>query len=324
MADIPIISLSEALAPGGARVAAVAQAMGQASRSSGFFYVVDHGVPADLVARQFATARAFFDLPLQAKQALSFKQSRALRGYEAMGEQTLDAAARPDLKESFYCGLEYADDHPYVMRGLQSYGRNQWPADGPVGVPGMAAQSTAYTVAVQALCVRLMQLLAVSLGLPESYFDHTHANPMITLRMVRYPAHPPDADAQTFGAGAHTDWGAVTALAQDTHGGLEVCMPDGRWVGAPPVAGSFVINLGDMIPRWTNDLYRSNLHRVRNVYSGGAPRYSLPFFYSPDHDAPVSPVPTCVSAERPARYAPCSAGEHLSQMYRKTYQLADA
>jgi isopenicillin N synthase-like dioxygenase len=324
MSDIPIIGLQGALQPGGARVADVAQAMGATCRQSGFFYVVDHGVPADRIAQQFACARQFFDLPLATKQALSFKQSRALRGYESMGEQTLDAAARPDLKESFYCGLEYADDHPYVRRGLQSYGRNQWPADGPHGVPGMAAQSTAYIVAVQALCVRLMQLMAVSLGLPESYFDHTHANPMITLRLVRYPPHPPHADEHTFGAGAHTDWGAITALAQDDHGGLEVRMPDGRWVAAPPVPGALVINLGDMIPRWTNDHYRSNPHRVRNLHSGGAPRYSIPFFYSPDHDAPVVPVATCVSPERPARYAPCSAGEHLSEMYRKTYQLAPA
>jgi isopenicillin N synthase-like dioxygenase len=164
--------------------------------------------------------------------------------------------------------------------------------------------------------------MALSLGLPESYFDHTHPNPMVTLRMVRYPAHPADADERTYGAGAHTDWGALTILAQDAHGGLEVRMPDGEWVPATPVKDAFVVNLGDMIPRWTNDRYHSNLHRVRNVHSGGGPRYSIPMFYSPDFLARVEAVPGTVAPGASARYEPCTVGEHLQQMYRKTFAVA--
>ncbi|MDF1486667.1 2-oxoglutarate and iron-dependent oxygenase domain-containing protein [Ramlibacter sp. H39-3-26] len=318
--SIPVIDLADALAPGGARSAAVAAQVRAAGTASGFFYVRNHGVPAALAEAQYALARRFFELPLADKQAIDLHRSPSMRGYEAIGAQTLGAGARPDLKESFYCGLEYAPDHPYVRRGYHSYGSNQWPA----ALPEMAAQCAAYTAALLALAQRLMQLMALSLDLPEGYFDHTHGNPMVTLRLLRYPPHPRDADERTFGAGAHTDWGAITILAQDALGGLEVCMPGGAWVAAPPMEGSFVVNLGDMIPRWTNGRYHSNPHRVRNLHSHGAPRYSIPFFYSPDYEARVEPVPTCVLPGAAPRYEACTVGEHLRDMYRKTYGLGNA
>jgi isopenicillin N synthase-like dioxygenase len=140
--------------------------------------------------------------------------------------------------------------------------------------------------------------------------------------MIRYPAHPEGADERTFGAGAHTDWGAITILAQDSHGGLEVQMPDGTWVPATPMEGSFVVNLGDMIPRWTNGLYHSNPHRVRNTHSGGQPRYSIPFFYEPEYTARIDPVPGTVAPGTSPRFTPCTAGEHLREMYLKTYARA--
>jgi isopenicillin N synthase-like dioxygenase len=265
--------------------------------------------------RQFEAARAFFDLPLAAKRAVSLGRSAAMRGYESLGEQQLDGDARPDLKESFYCGLEHAPDHPYVRNGYQSYGANAW----PVEMPQLARQCNAYIGALRALAERLMQLLARSLDLPEQQFDAVLREPMITLRLLRYPPHPADADALTFGAGAHTDWGAITVLAQDDFGGLEVRMPDGTWAAATPVPGSFVVNLGDMIPRWTNGRYHSNPHRVRNVSSGGRPRHSIPFFYSPDYEATVEALPGTVAAgERPLS-EPCTAGEHLRQMAERTY-----
>ena len=317
---IPVIDLMGALEFAGPRSAEVALQVRAAAMASGFFYVRNHGVPAALVGQQFALAERFFALPQAAKEAIDMRRSPALRGYEAIGTQTLDAQARPDLKESFYCGYDYPDDHPYVLRGVHSYGHNQWPA----GLPDMQAQCALYTDAMLALSFRLMQLLALSLELPEDYFDRFHGHPMVTLRLLRYPPHPDGADERTFGAGAHTDWGAVTILAQDAHGGLEVCLPDGRWVAATPIPGSFVVNLGDLIPRWTNGRYHSNPHRVRNTASAGAPRYSIPFFYDPDHDARIEAVPSCVVAGQAARFAPCTVGGHLREMYEKTYGLESA
>jgi isopenicillin N synthase-like dioxygenase len=314
---IPLIDLAGALQVGAPRGPQVAAQLREACMGPGFFYVTHHGVPHELIAQQFALATRFFDLPLAEKQAISLHQSSSMRGYESLGGQTLDATARPDLKESFYCGLDYPADHPYVQRGYHSYGTNQWPAP----LPTLAPQCRAYIAAMQALALRLMQLMALSLDLPEDYFDHTHQNPMLTLRLLRYPPHPVGADALTFGAGEHTDWGAITVLAQDHPGGLEVKLPSGEWVAATPVQGALVVNLGDMIPRWTNGVYRSNPHRVRNVHSAGAPRHSIPFFYTPDYEAQVSPVATCVPAGENPRFAPCTVGEHLQAMYQKTYGL---
>jgi isopenicillin N synthase-like dioxygenase len=317
---IPVIDLGGALQagqPDAAPVVAVARALREAGMASGFFYAKGHGVPKALIEQQFEVARRFFELPQASKHAISLAHSPAMRGFEGLGEQTLDAKARPDLKESFYCGIAYPPDHPYVRKGYQSYGANQWPQE----MPEMAAQCEAYIAAMRTLAQRLMQLMALSLGEEESYFDHTHNNPMITLRLLSYPPHPAGADELTFGAGAHTDWGAITLLAQDNHGGLEVCMPDGNWVAATPMADALVVNLGDMIPRWTNDLFHSNPHRVRNVHSNGQKRYSIPFFYSPDYEASVEPIASCIAQGETPRYAPCSAGEHLHEMYVKTYGL---
>lgn len=315
--SIPVLDLTDALTPGSPRSRDVAAQFRAAATTSGFFYVRNHGVDADMVARQFALARELLDLPAATRAALSMRHSRTMRGFENLGEQTLDEQAHPDLKESFYCGMHYPDDHPYVVAGYQTYGHNQWPAE----LPAAPQRCERYIQAMLALSRRLMQLMALSLELPEGYFDHTSDSPMVTLRMVRYPPHPDDADALTFGAGAHTDWGAITVLAQDAHGGLEVCMPDGAWVPATPIPGCLVVNLGDMIPRWTNGLYRSNPHRVRNVHSGGAPRYSIPFFYEPDYLARIEAVPGTVPSGAAPLFPPCTAGEYLAEKYRKTYGL---
>lgn len=319
--SIPILDLRGALEPGGPRSREVARQLRAAGEEAGFFYVVHHGVEPRQIDGIFECARALFDLSPSQKAAVSLKHSPVMRGYEGIGEQTLDATALPDLKESFYAGIEYPPDHPYVRAGYQSYGANQWPA----ALPWMRARCEAYVARLCALSQRVMQLMALALDLPESTFDHAHGDPMVTLRLLRYPPHPPGDsggdDPRLWGAGAHTDWGAVTLLAQDAHGGLEVCMPDGRWVQAPPVDGSFVVNLGDMIPRWTNGRFHSNAHRVRNVHAGGQPRHSVPFFYSPDYLTRVEPLPGCTSVANPPRWAPCTVGEHLHEMYTRSYGL---
>jgi len=314
---IPVLDLTDALVPGGPRSAEVARAFRSAAMASGFFYVRHHGVDAAMVERQFDITRRLMALPIERREQLSIQHSPIMRGYEGLGAQTLDAAMNPDLKESFYCGMDWPADHPYVKAGYQTYGPSQWPAE----LPDVRAHCESYIDAMNVLSLRLMQLMALSLDLPEDYFDAACRDPMVTLRMVRYPAHPEGADERTFGAGAHTDWGAVTILAQDAHGGLEVQMPDGSWVAATPMEGTFVVNLGDMIPRWTNGLYHSNPHRVRNTFSGGEARYSIPFFYEPEYLARIVPVPGTVPAGEAPRYTPCTAGEHLQEMYRKTYGL---
>jgi isopenicillin N synthase-like dioxygenase len=151
--------------------------------------------------------------------------------------------------------------------------------------------------------------------------------PNTTLRMLKYPPQPPTAAFNQMGAGAHTDWGGVTLLAQDGLGGLEVRNAAGDWIRAHPVPGTFVVNLGDLTARWTNGLYNSNLHRVMN--HSGCERYSIAFFFGPRPSAVIEALPTCVSADRPAKFPTCTAQEHVNEMFRRSYasikpELADA
>ena len=319
MNSIPVIDLAHALHSGEDGVAHAVHLLRQAALSSGFFYIQNHGIATDLIQRQFDLAEKIFALPIEVKQKYDQSLNPSHLGFEQMAAQKSDAKARADIKEGFYCGKTYATDHPYVMAQYQGYGINQWPS---LEVPEMEQQCQDYIHALEGLAKRIMQLLALSLDLNEDYFDRCCEDPMVTLKMLRYPPHPADADEYSFGVGAHTDWGSITILAQDDCGGLEVCLPEGTWVKAPPIANSFVVNLGDLIPRWTNGLYHSNPHRVRNLFSQGRSRYSIPFFYGPNYLTAISALPGTVAPGEQYAYRPCTAGEHMEEMYLNAYTVS--
>src|SRR4051794_37238043 len=282
--SIPLIDFSGAFSSRLGERQRVADALFRAGTRSGFFYVAGHGIPADLIEAQFEYAQRFFRLSGARKDALHLRHSACRRGYENIGDQTLDLASTPDLKESYYCGIDFPTDHPFVKAGYDSYGSSQWPMD----LPGFRDQMTRYLDAHRALCEKIMQMAALALSLDEHYFDGTFTDPMITLRLLHYPPHPMQGTAHTFGAGAHTDWGAITTLAQDDVGGLQVLGAEGTWVDASPIAGTFVVNFGDMMPRWTNGRFKSNLHRVINDNASRRDRYSIPFFFSPRYTATIA------------------------------------
>jgi isopenicillin N synthase-like dioxygenase len=316
--SIPVLDLEHALLAGSEHIDDVVKALKEAAMSSGFFYVKNHGIAKTLIEKQFALTAQIFDLPLETKLKYDQSLNSSHLGFEQLAAQKSDYTAKADLKEGFYCGKNYPADHPFVLAQYQSYGINQWPSD---DVPDMEATCQTYIEALEQLAKRIMQLLALSLDLPEHYFDACCDDPMVTLKMLRYPAHPADADEYSFGVGAHTDWGSITILAQDDCGGLEVCLPDGTWVPAPYIADTFVVNLGDLIPRWTNGLYHSNPHRVRNLFSKGRSRYSIPFFYGPNYLTPISALPGTVAEGEVYAYTPCTAGEHMEEMYLKAYDV---
>ncbi|MGY1741372.1 MULTISPECIES: isopenicillin N synthase family dioxygenase [unclassified Blastococcus] len=277
-----------------------------ACRDTGFFYVTGHAVPPELVDAAFDQARRFFDLPLERKRRAGMDRSAFDRGYEELRGQTLEAGTPADLKEGFYLGRDGAAGK-----------RNRWPED----LPAFRAVFEEYYAATTDLAVTLMRGLALSLDLPEDHFREFCADPAPTLRLVHYPPQPAHAAPGQKGAGEHTDWGAITVLAQDEVGGLEVLGERG-WVAAPPVPGSFVVNLGDLMARWTNDLYRSTLHRVVNT--SGRERYSMPLFFSGRPDHPVSCLPTCHVPGVPDRYPPTTPAEHTRERQRETYGAAGA
>lgn len=290
----------------------------KAAMHSGFFYVKNHSVPLQMIARQFALSKDLLALSDEVKQKYDVKNFFGFRGFDKLNGQQLDPYGKPDHKEGFYCGKNYPQDHPFAIAKYQNYGPNQWPEE----LPECEEICQEYIEAMYSLADYLMKLLALTLKLPADYFDASSRDPMGTLRMIRYPPTPEDEDGLTYGVGAHTDWGSVTILAQDQVGGLEVCMPDGTWVAAPPIEGTFVVNLGDMIPKWTNGLYHSNPHRVKNTFSKGQYRYSIPFFYEPDYHAVITPVPGTLQEGEQAKFEPCTVGEHLEQMYNRSYNKA--
>ena len=285
---VPIIDVSELVSGAPGPWAGAAQ-LRQACRESGFFYVVGHGVDEGLQRRLRDLSRAFFaqdlDTKLRIRMALG---GRAWRGYFRVGDEL--TSGKPDQKEGLYFGTELAPDHPLVQAGTPLHGPNLFP-DEPAGFRETVLE---YMAALTRLGHRLMAGLALSLELEESYFaDRYTGEPLTLFRIFNYP---PPSDPGLWGVGEHTDYGLLTILLQDDAGGLEV-KSRSHWVSAPPVPGSFVCNIGDMLDRMTRGLFRSTPHRVRNP----APRdrLSFPFFFDPNFFARVQPI-DLPDAEAPA------------------------
>jgi isopenicillin N synthase-like dioxygenase len=280
---LPIIDIAAlvAAAPGREQVAAQ---IGAACRAHGFFYVTGHGIDAALVQRLEDLSRAFFALPepvkLQWRMALG---GRAWRGYFPLaGELT---SGRPDWKEGLYLGTELPPEHPLVRAGTPVHGPNLFP-----DVPGLRQILLDYMAAATQLGHRLMEGIALSLGLPADYFHARYtADPLILFRLFNYPTQPaPEGSNVEWGVGEHTDYGLLTILRQDDIGGLQVRKAEG-WIEAVPVPGAFVINIGDMLDRMTGGLYRSTPHRVvRNT--SGRDRLSFPLFFDPNFEARVQRI----------------------------------
>jgi isopenicillin N synthase-like dioxygenase len=277
--QIPIIDVRELVAGSEGRHAVAAQ-IGNACRESGFFYIVGHGVDGALQERLQTLSRQFFaqdeEVKLRIKMALS---GRAWRGYFRVGDEL--TSGKPDQKEGLYFGTEFAADHPMASAGTPLHGPNLFP-DEP---SGLRPAVLGYMDALTRLCHRLMAGLALSLELEESYFaDRYTGEPLTLFRIFNYPQ---PSDPTLWGVGEHTDYGLLTVLLQDDAGGLEV-RSRSDWVQAPPLAGSLVCNIGDMLDRMTRGLYRSTPHRVRNP----APRarLSFPFFFDPNFFSRVQPI----------------------------------
>ncbi len=303
--SLPVIDVSGLASALEAERREVGRRIAEACLDRGFFYMVGHGIPDALIAETLAGARAFFDLPEAAKAAVDKSLSPANRGYEPLGGQTLEPGTAPDRKEGFYIGAE-------APAGRFNQGANQWPQ----GLPAFPATILAYHRKMTALAERLMGGLALSLDMPEAAFTAFCRDPIAILRLLHYPPQPPTAPGR--GAGAHTDFGALTILLQDGVGGLEVYdRAADDWTAAPPMGGAYVVNLGDLIARWTNDRYRSTPHRVVN--RSGRRRYSIPFFFSGAPDYGVSCLPGCLEPGEQPKYPPTTVEAHMKERYRQTY-----
>jgi isopenicillin N synthase-like dioxygenase len=282
MTAFPVVDIGRLTGRSGPPADRVARDIEAACRASGFFYVSGHGVPDELIARLDRASRAFFDLPEEEKLEIAMANGgRAWRGFFPVGAEL--TSGRPDLKEGIYFGTELPADDPRVRAGLPLHGANLFPRQVPELRPAVLEYLDAVTGAAQAVLAGV----AMSLGLDADYFATGYtADPTVLFRIFHYP--PSTLDGDGWGVGEHTDYGLVTLLLQDDNGGLQVRTPDG-WVDAPPIPGTFVCNIGDMLDKLTGGWYRSTPHRVRNV--SGNERLSFPFFLDPDFAAEVPPLP---------------------------------
>jgi isopenicillin N synthase-like dioxygenase len=281
--SLPLIDVAPLVAGAPGRDAVAAQ-IGAACRAHGFFYVTGHGVDAALVQRLEDLSHRFFELPEDTKMRWRMALGgRAWRGYFPLGGEL--TSGRPDWKEGLYLGTELPATHPLVQAKTPVHGPNLFPE-----VPDFRETILAYMTAVTQLGHRLMEGIALSLGLGASYFAERYtADPLILLRLFNYPTQPvPEGLDVQWGVGEHTDYGLLTILHQDHIGGLAVHTPGG-WIDAPPVAGSFVCNIGDMLDRMTGGLYKSTPHRVKRNTSGHD-RLSFPLFFDPNFEARVQRI----------------------------------
>ena len=260
--------------------AAVASLIGNACRELGFFYIVGHSVPEELSLRLERLSRRFFAQDEATKMRIRMALGGpAWRGYFPIGGEL--TSGKPDQKEGIYFGAELPEHDPRVKWGTPMHGRNLFPE-----IAGFRDAVLEYLAALTALGHALMTGIALSLDLEASYFaDRYTADPFILFRIFNY--RPVSGGEDVWGVGEHTDYGLLTILRQDDVGGLEIRTRDG-WVSAPPIPGSFVCNIGDMLERMTGGLYRSTPHRVRNT--SVRDRLSSPFFFDPNFDAVIRPI----------------------------------
>ncbi len=290
-------------------------ALGQAARDTGFFCVTHHGIDAALIAQVFSQSIRFFSQNSADKSALSIMRAGNNRGYVALGEERLDAAKPGDAKEAFNIGWDLPLDHPEVIAGKPFRSVNVWPA--VKSFSDFRSTMLAYFDACHQLGMQLHRALTHDLGVAENFFDDKLDQPLATLRLLHYPPRPERFEPGQIGAGEHTDYGSITLLATDDAGGLEVRTRDGHWISPPNIPGALICNIGDCLMRWTNDVYVSTPHRVVNPV--GRDRYSVAFFLDPNPDAVVACLPSCMSAEMPARYAATTGAAYLRERLDATY-----
>jgi isopenicillin N synthase-like dioxygenase len=317
---IPLINIAPLLHGDETGRRAVAKRIGAAARDIGFFYITHHGIPASLIDAVYARAKEFFALPAAQKAEIAIEKSACHRGYFCSGGENLDPEKQPhgDFKEGIKIGRDLPLTHPRVAAGLPLHGPNLWPS----GLPGWRETMQAYYSAMEALGRQMMQGFALALDLPADFFDKFLGEPMTTLGPLHYPPQTGRITEAQIGAGAHTDYGCLTMLAQDSVGGLQVRAKDGTWIEAPPVQNSFVVNIGDMMERWTNGVFTSTLHRVVNI--SGKERFSLPFFFDPDFDAEVVCLPTCLAAGEEPKFPATTAGNHLLEKINASFNYHKA
>ena len=305
---IPVIDVSPLESGSGAALEQVAEELCLAARTVGFFYIANHGVAQDQLDAIVEIAHEFFAAPEEQKRSVSISPFH--RGWLAMGGAKMYGSVEADLKESFIWGLDIPPDDPDFVAGGRLLAPNRWPEF----LPGMRETLTDYFDAAQACGTRLLRAFATGLKIDSEHFLKDFDKPVSRGSLIYYPSDPPRLRGEHYGSAPHTDYGTMTLLYQDQVGGLQIKGRSGAWVDATPIKGTYVVNVGDLLARWSNDRFESTAHRV--VSSGGRARYSVALFVDPNWDATVRPV---TAAGEAAKYGPVRCADYILDRYDEAF-----
>jgi isopenicillin N synthase-like dioxygenase len=305
---IPVLDIGQFLAGKPGARESLAKDVATTCADTGFLVIANHGIDQSLIDGAFAAASDFFDLWEPRKRDLKVGDLNI--GYLPYGAQivrTSKVNTKPNLSKSFYIITDRAADDPEIVSGNPLYGMNKWPAE----MPSFKTRTMAYFAAMRPLAHRMVSVIATSLGLADDYFAADFSEPTITLRLIRYPTRDGAEDNQ-FGFAPHIDTSFLTLLAQSALPGLEVRTREGDWIRPSAIPGTFVVNTGEMLSRYSNDRYIPTPHRVVNA--NNTLRHAVPFFYGPGLDATIRCVPTCVGPDNPAKYEPLLYADHRRKL----------
>ena len=317
--EIPVLDIGNYLSDVPGSLEALASQLRFALENIGFFYLMGHDVPQELIDRIFIETKRFHAQPLEDKLRVRLNRSNngymPLRGHAQRHTTLNKTPPKPNENKSFFAKRERDPNDPDVIAKRDLHDPNQWPDN----LPGFRQTVLEYQDVMRRLVHRLLPIYARALDLPADYFaPFFHQGGEITVRMIHYPpATKEQVDEGVFGTAAHTDRNLLTILAQGDTPGLQIMLPDGTWIPAPILPGAFVVNSGDTLRRWSNDRFLSTPHRVLNV--SGRDRYSVPFFVSPEYDTVLECLPSCQGSSNPAKYPPVTMEEFTIEFLNRNY-----
>ncbi|TBU44027.1 Clavaminate synthase-like protein [Dichomitus squalens] len=315
--NIPIVDLKDIDSSNPVVRAALADEIRDACMNVGFLYVTNHGITDTIIQNALTASKSFFSLPLEKKLELDMTKTANFKGYNPVLSSNNNPENNGDMHEGFEFGWEEIDARPDDEKrandGVMA-GANVWPSD---CLEFRESVLTYYHAAVN-LGRKLFPLFALALNLPENFFDDKTKNAAALMRVLHYPPQTGPVDDRVIGIGAHTDWECFTILWQEPEiQALQVLNKQNKWIDAPPIPGTLVVNLGDQFARWTNDVFKSTVHRAVN--RSGVRRYSIPLFFGTDYHVRLEPIPSCVSPDRPPKYEVVTAGEYVKERLKATY-----
>ncbi|HUK60053.1 MAG TPA: 2-oxoglutarate and iron-dependent oxygenase domain-containing protein [Stellaceae bacterium] len=284
LTEVPVVDLAPAWSGDAFARRQVMGEIAAACHEIGFFYVRNHRIARDDIARIFQTAADFHNLPLEAKMEVSITRNDHFQGYLHGMSKGNDKTITENLQEAFQIRRPLAADDPDLLAGKNYHGVIPWPS----AMPDLKPRMMAYFGKLDVLGYALLDMFEESLDLPPGHLKQYFAKDMNSLRLLHYPPQAPDAPAAFLGARAHSDTNAFTILAQDDNGGLEVRTRAGEWLAVPPIADTLVVNVGEVLKVWTDGIFSSAAHRVIN--RSGRERYSIPYFMYPSYDALIMPI----------------------------------